>query len=109
MSYMGAEQSDRSPQSTGKVYRDSAGDIKIVDTGVYRFVVGEGDNEDLSMKSVDLILRADVAKADPRAMPAGLTITAIGLLAFLRSRKNAKIAADVEAAKPKWGRDADRG
>lgn len=109
LSYMGADQSDRSPQSTEKVYRDRAGDLKTVDTGVYRFVVSEGDNEDLSMKSVDLILRADVAEADPRAMPTGLGIAALGLLGFVRSRKNTKIAAAAEEAKPKWGRDADQG
>jgi hypothetical protein len=109
LSYIGADQSDRGPQSSEKVYRDRAGDIKNVDTGTYRFVVGEGDNDDLSMKSVDLILRADVAEADPRAMPTGLGIAALGLLGFVRSRKNTKIAAAAEEAKPKWGRDADQG
>lgn len=108
LSYMGATRSDRSPQSSDMIYRDRAGDIEKIEPGQYHFVVGEGDSEDLSIKTVDIVLRTRVTEPDARAIPIGVALFALGFLGFARSRRSARQAAAAEAAKPKWGRDANQ-
>ncbi len=108
LSYMAATQSDRSPQSSDMIYRDRAGDIEKIEPGQYRFVVGEGDREDLSIKTVDIVLHTRVSEPDARAIPVGVALFALGFFGLVRSRRNAKQAAAAEAAKPQWGRDANQ-
>ncbi len=106
LSYIASTEESKNLQNSDKVFRDRAGDILTITPGKYHFVVGEGDIEGLSLKSVDLVLRSNAKEPDPRAMPAGIALFALGFLIFVRSRKGAKVAVAVEAAKPKWGRDA---
>jgi hypothetical protein len=99
-------------QTTDKIFRDQAGDMMIVQPGEYTFVVGEGDVEGLSMKSVNLVLRANAQDPDPRVQPVGIALFVLGLFGFIRSlhRDDRQEAATSEAPKQpeksKWGRDA---
>jgi MYXO-CTERM domain-containing protein len=114
LNYASASAESRSPQSTEKIFRDRAGDLKIGTPGEYRFVVGEGDIDTLIPKRVDIILRANVEEVDPRAQPAGFVLLGLGLAGMIRSgrrRKDLREPATVvpqpkEPQKPKWGRDA---
>ena len=106
LNYVSSSEESKNLQNSEKVFRDIAGDITSISPGSYHFVVGEGDVEGLSLKSVNLVLRSNASAPDPRAMPAGLAIAALGLFGFIAASRRASRAAAVEAAKPKWGRDA---
>jgi hypothetical protein len=106
LNYVSSTEESKNLQNSDKVFRDKAGDIMTIAPGGYRFVVGEGDVEGLSLKTVNLVLRSNAEPADPRAMPAGIAMLALGVFGMTAaSRKAARTAAE-EAAKPKWGRDA---
>lgn len=96
-----------SPQVAGHVYRDEVGVIDPVDgEHRYMFTVGPGDAEDVEMERVDLILRAGAFDLDPRAVPAGYALMAvgfIGLVVAFRFRRRRK-AQRSEPKKPRWGR-----
>ena len=106
LNYTASTEESKNLQNSDKVFRDTAGDLLTVTPGSYRFVVGEGDVEGLSLKTVDLVLRSNAEETDPRAMPAGIGLFALGFLIFVRARKSANVVAAAEAEKPKWGRDA---
>jgi hypothetical protein len=99
-------------QTTEKIFRDQAGDMMVVQPGEYTFVVGEGDVEGLSMKSVNLVLRANAQDPDPRVQPVGIALFLLGLFGFIRSLRRAdrpETTATEEVKAPeksKWGRDA---
>ena len=113
LSYVASESETKNIQTAEKVFRDRAGDLQIPVSGEYKFVVGEGDIETLSLKQVDLVLRAGAQEGDPRVQPAGFALLALGFIGLIRSRKSkdAREPATVapqpkEPEKPKWGRDA---
>ncbi|MGB8816796.1 MAG: hypothetical protein WCC66_02635 [Rhizobiaceae bacterium] len=113
LSYVSSSGETNNPQTGEKVFRDRAGDLIVQTPGDYKFIVGEGDIETLSLKQVDLVLRAGAQEADPRAQPAGFVLLAIGVLGFIRSFRRRRAAEPSTVApppkepeKPKWGRDA---
>jgi hypothetical protein len=106
LSYISSTEESKNLQTTRKVFRDRAGDINIVTPGEYTFIVGEGDMEGLSIDTVDLILRRNAAESDPRAMPAGAALALFGFIGLIRAARRRRAEVSVEAAKPKWGRDA---
>ncbi len=106
LSYISSTEEGRNLQNSRKVFRDRAGDINIVTPGEYTFVVGEGDMEGLSIDTVDLVLRRNAAETDYRAMPAGAALALFGFFGLIRAARRRKAEAAIEAAKPKWGRDA---
>ncbi len=109
LNYVSSTEESKNLQNSDKVFRDIAGDIMTVAPGLYRFVVGEGDVEGLSLKTVDLVLRSNAEAADPRAMPAGIALAALGIFGLIAASRRARRLAAAEAAKPKWGRDASGG
>jgi MYXO-CTERM domain-containing protein len=106
LSYVSSTEESKNLQTTRKVFRDRAGDLNIVTPGEYTFIIGEGDMEGLSIDTVDLVLRRNAAESDPRAMPAGAALVLLGLLGLIRAMRRRRAEGAVEAAKPKWGRDA---
>jgi hypothetical protein len=106
LNFISSTEESKNLQNSDKVFRDTAGDIMTVTPGGYHFVVGEGDVEGLSLKTVNLVLRSNAEAADPRAMPAGIAMLALGIFGLVvASRRAGRLPAE-EAAKPKWGRDA---
>jgi hypothetical protein len=101
-----AHQQPRSdnPQAGGMVYRDEAGVIDPVDDGTYRFVLGPGDAERIEMRSAEIVLRSGALSFDPRAVPIGYSLMAIGFVGFLLVLKGRKKAPPAEPPPPKWGR-----
>jgi hypothetical protein len=94
-----------SPQASGTIYRDEAGMIDPVEGGRYRFVIGPGDAEGIDMRSVELVLRAGAFDLDPRAVPVGYMLMAIGFIGFvLALRRGRKPKTPPAPPPPKWGR-----
>ncbi len=112
LNYMGASEQTKNLQNSEQLFRDIAGDIREVSAGPHHFVASEGDADDLSLKTADLVLRANALDADARVQPVGIALFVLGLLGFIRSRRrtdrNAAGAPEPVAPpeKPKWGRDA---
>lgn len=94
-----------SPQTGGLVYRDDAGLIDPVERGRYVFVLGPGDADTIEMRSVELVLRAGALSADPRAVPLGYLLMAVGFIGFLLALRRRRAAAVSDRPPPpKWGR-----
>jgi hypothetical protein len=115
MNYVASSEEAKNLQTADKVFRDRAGDLVIDMPGTYRIVVGEGDLEGLSLKKVELVLRANAVETDQRAFPAGLALFALGVFGMIRSGRRRNVGQDpdpsatpppAEPEKPKWGRDA---
>jgi hypothetical protein len=92
-----------SPQSGGLVYRDEAGVIDPVEDATYTFVVGPGDAEGIEMRSVELVLRGGAAGIDPRLVPIGYVLMAVGFIGFVLALRGARHESN-EPPKPRWGR-----
>ena len=113
MNYVASSEEAKNLQTADKVFRDRVGDLVIETPGTYHLVVGEGDLEGLSIKKVELVLRANAVETDPRAFPVGMALFALGVFGMVRSGRrkagaNGQTAAPppAEPEKPKWGRDA---
>jgi hypothetical protein len=109
LNFISSTEESKNLQNSDKVFRDMAGDIMTIAPGGYHFVVGEGDVEGLSLKTVNLVLRSNAEAVDTRAMPAGLAMISLGLFGLVAASRRASRLAAEEAAKPKWGRDAGGG
>ncbi|WP_432284359.1 hypothetical protein SLT36_21570 [Aminobacter sp. BA135] len=108
---------ERSPQLPDPVFRDDAGLIREIQPGSYRFVIEQGDADNVQIQRVDLILRSGGLEVDQRAQPIGLSLMAVGfvgLVLSLRRRKDSppdnpnSQPPKAQAPAPRWGRDADR-
>lgn len=113
MNYVASSEEAKNLQTADKVFRDRAGDLVVDTPGTYRLVVGEGDLEGLSLKKVELVLRANAIETDPRAFPVGMGLFALGMFGMIRTGRRKSGAAgetgampQAEPEKPKWGRDA---
>lgn len=101
-----AHQQPRSdnPQTGGMIYRDEAGLIDPVESGRYRFVLGPGDAEGIEMRSAEIVLRAGAFDLDPRAVPIGYALMALGFVGFFVSLQRRKKTPPAAPPPPKWGR-----
>ncbi|HHZ08926.1 MAG TPA: hypothetical protein GX405_09140 [Rhizobiales bacterium] len=98
-----------SPQSGDRIYRDEAGVIAKLDSGDYLFTVGPGDADDIEMRSVDLVLRRGAAEPDPRAIPVGYVLMAVGAIGFViaLTRGGGRPGnPNSRPPAPRWGRSA---
>lgn len=105
----GAEIREDSPQTPQQIYRINVGTIPTVEEDAYTFTVGPGEAEGVEISSVDLVLQGGGGTTDPRAMPLGFSLMAIGFIGFVLSfRRGPRDGNSVPAApppKPRWGRD----
>lgn len=101
-----AHQQPRSdnPQTGGMIYRDEAGLIDPVESGRYRFVLGPGDAESIEMRSAEIVLRAGAFDLDPRAVPIGYAMMALGFVGFFVSLQRRNKTPPPPPPPPKWGR-----
>ena len=115
MSFASSTAETRNLQNAEKIFRDVAGELIVTTPGSYRLVVGEGDLDGLSLKKVDLVLRANAEETDPRAFPVGMGLFGLGIFGMIRSSRHrndglapqsATPPPPAEPEKPKWGRDA---
>ncbi|PSM17100.1 MULTISPECIES: hypothetical protein [Nitratireductor] len=110
VTFLGVPPRPDSPQVAGYVYRDEVGIIDPVNGDArYIFTVGPGDADGIVMARVELVLRAGAFDLDPRAVPAGYILMAVGfvgLVAAFRLRGRKKTAADNGKTR-RWGRGKD--
>ncbi len=103
---------ERSPQLPDPIFRDDAGLIRDVQPGTYRFVIEQGDADNIQIQSVDLILRSGGGEADARAQPIGLSLMAVGFIGLVLSLRRGKGGRpdnpNSPPPAPRWGRDADK-
>lgn len=99
----------RSPQSGERIYRADAGTIDDIAPGTYTFTVGQGDVDDIDIAAVDVVLRSDAAKLDPRTQPAGFVLMAVGLVGLVIAHRRRRQAPppnpNSQPPPPRWGRD----
>lgn len=101
---------ERSPQLPDPVFRDDAGLIREVKAGSYRFVVAQGDNDNVQIQRVDLILRSGAGEPDPRAQPTGFSLMAVGFIGLVLSLRRKRRPENPNSQPPasRWGRGADK-
>lgn len=99
---------DTNPQLQEKVYRESVGVISEIEDATYRFVVGPGDAEGVSVKSAELILRSETMTIDGRVQPVGFALTAIGFIGFVLAwtRRGPPSNPNSQPPPRRWGRGA---
>jgi hypothetical protein len=78
---------DDTPQTPEMIYRTRAGVIETVepDAPPYTFTIDRGDADEIDIAKVDLLLQRAAQKVDPRAIPVGYIVMAIGAVLFLLS------------------------
>lgn len=110
ISFVNATPRSDSPQSGDQIFRDEAGVMTKLDSGDYLFTVGPGDAEGIEMRSVDLVLRGGAAEPDPRVMPVGYVLMAVGAVGLILSLTRGGGRPQNPNSKPpapRWGRSAN--
>ncbi|WP_457936015.1 hypothetical protein [Mesorhizobium sp. 10J20-29] len=108
LTFAEAKPQERNPQLRERIYRDEAGVIDGIEAGEYTFVVGQGDAEDIQIKSVDLILRGGAARLDARVQPVGFTLAAVGFIGLvLAIRRRRRVRRPAAPAATRWGRNGN--
>jgi hypothetical protein len=108
LTFAEAKPQERNPQLRERIYRDEAGVIDGIEAGEYTFVVGQGDAEDIRIKSVDLILRGGAARLDARVQPVGFTLAAVGFIGLvLAIRRRRRVRRPAAPAATRWGRNGN--
>ncbi|MCC0043608.1 MAG: hypothetical protein H6892_04270 [Brucellaceae bacterium] len=94
------------PQSGETGYRLEAERLHSVDHNQYLFEFGPGIAGVDRFNSVDLIVNAGAFDLDPRAIPAGFILMALGLLGFVASlfRRRRPENPNSSPPPPRWGR-----
>jgi hypothetical protein len=110
LSFSEAKPQEKSPQLREKVYREEAGVMSGITDGDYTFVVGQGDEEGIEIRSVELILRGAAGAVDPRAQPVGYALLAIGFIGLVLSLRRGRRERNPNSQPPppRWGRGAAR-
>jgi hypothetical protein len=106
LSFSEAKPQEKSPQLREKIYRDEAGVITGIEDGDYTFVVGQGDEEGIEIRAVDLVLRAGAGAVDPRLQPIGYALAAIGFIGLVLSMRRGRRERNPNSQPPppRWGR-----
>lgn len=108
LTFAEAKPQERNPQLRERIYRDEAGVIDGIEAGEYTFVVGQGDAEDIQIKSVDLILRGGAIRLDARVQPVGFTLAAVGFIGLvLAIRRRRRVRRPAAPAATRWGRNGN--
>jgi hypothetical protein len=105
---------DDTPQTPQMIYRTLAGVIETVeaDAPPYTFTIGRGDADEIDIARVDLLLQRAAQKVDPRAIPVGYIVLAVGAILFVLSFRGGGSAppANPNSQPPpppsRWGRGA---
>lgn len=89
-----------SPQTDVFVHRETLRHDEILD-GKHVFTFEPGEEADLPILSVELVLNAGAYDLDPRMEPAGYLLLALGAIGFLMTLRGGKPKAPPP---PRWGR-----
>ena len=96
-----------SPQTGGVVYRLDLPAFPTVSSARYEFRFGEGAAGSDRLHGVRLTLNAGAFDVDPRAVPVGYILMAIGAIGLLLSfRKRPPQNPNSQPPAPRWGRNA---
>lgn len=107
LNFRNSIQRDQSPQLQARIYRGEAGVISPVENATYRFTVGRGDAEGVSISKVELVLRSGAALTDARAQPVGFALVAVGVIGLViasRLRRRRANDPNPQPPQPRWGR-----
>lgn len=99
-----AEARTVNPQSGETAYRVEAGRLAIIDRNRYSFVFRPAEEIRERLISADLILNAGAFDLDPRAIPAGFILMAVGLVGFTASLFRKRRENPNSQPPPRWGR-----
>lgn len=93
------------PQTGQQLYTVRFARIEAVETGRYVFTFGPGVNAEEQLDSADLVLESGASTVDPRAVPAGYVLMALGLVGFIASfRRRRRENPNSSPPPPRWGR-----
>lgn len=93
------------PQAGGHLYRLRFARIDPVEGDRYLFTFGPGVAAQEQLVSADLVLVAGAFDLDPRAIPAGYVLMAVGLVGFVASlRRRRPDNPNSGPPPPRWGR-----
>lgn len=106
LTFGGSQSREHSPQSPDRIFRADAGPLTEIADGSYVFTIGQGDDDRINIRAVDLILRGGALPLDPRAMPAGISLAAVGLIGFVLAsrRRRPDGNPNSQPLPPRWGR-----
>lgn len=104
MDFADAEGRAVNPQTGETVYSDIAGRLAIVDRNRYRFAFKPGDNSTQKLISANLTLNAGAFDLDPRAIPVGYILMAVGVIGFAASFFRKRHEGPDAPPPPRWGR-----
>lgn len=99
-----AQERTINPQSGETAYRAAVDRFMIVDHDRYRFTFAAGEVGTEKLMSADLILNAGVYDLDPRAIPAGFVMLAIGIIGFAGSFFRRRRENPNSKPPQRWGR-----
>jgi len=98
------------PQTGEQVYRldrMQPHELSKIDSGRYSFIFGEGEASPDRISTARLTINAGGFDLDPRAVPAGFVLMAVGAVGFLMSlRRKPPANPNSSPPAPRWGRDA---
>lgn len=93
------------PQSGQHLYTAQVARIEPVGGGRYLFTLGPGVTGEEQLVSADLVLKSGASGLDPRAIPAGYVLMALGLVGFIASfRRRRPDNPNSSPPPPRWGR-----
>jgi hypothetical protein len=93
------------PQAGEHLYRASLPKIEPVEGERYLFTIGPGISGEEQLLTADLVLDAGAFGIDPRAIPAGYVLMALGLIGFIASfRRRRPANPNSSPPPPRWGR-----
>ena len=104
LDFADAETRTINPQSGETAYREVAARLAFVDRDRYRFVLRPADGIAEKLVSVDLTLNAGAFDLDPRAIPAGFIMIAVGVVGFAASLFRRRRENPNSKPPPRWGR-----
>jgi hypothetical protein len=92
------------PQTGQQLYTARFARIEAVEGGRYVFTFGPGVSAEDQLVSADLVLESGASALDPRAVPAGYVLMALGLVGFIASFRRARRENPNSSPPPRWGR-----
>ncbi|MBO6719323.1 MAG: hypothetical protein JJ913_15300 [Rhizobiaceae bacterium] len=105
LDFADAEARTINPQSGETGYRIVADRLAIIDHNRYRFEFEPGEAMTDRLISADLTLNAGAFDLDPRAIPAGFILMAVGLIGFVASFfRRRRSNPNSQHPPPRWGR-----